>query len=203
MMVIAVSSAGTLRADDNGSSALVNPGPGSAVSPDPLAEVNNAIAQNPTDAENFIIRGNIYCGQKMWGAAQDSYEQALALAPQKLAIKMDLAELQFRQKQYDRARTDFALMATDKELGDLASYMVFLCDLFGNREDAASKELAAFNATGDEPSYYFGNVAWDIVHHNVAGARDYLNSAEHIYNPGKAKLYAANLLELGYLPLKD
>jgi len=198
MILVVGFGAGILKADSD-----TAPLAGAPPQADPLAQIESAIAQDPTDAENFIVRGNIYCKRKMWDAAQDSYEKALALEPNKAAIRMDLAELQFRRKQYDAARASFVLMASDKDLGDLASYMVFLCDLFGNHEDTASQELAAFNAAGERPSYYFSNVAWDLAHHDLAGARDYLDSAEHIYSQGKSNLYAVNLVEMGYLPLKD
>ena len=171
--------------------------------PDPMEQVNAAIAHDPTDPVNFILRCNIYGQKKDWGDAKENYEKALALDPQNSSAKVDLAEIQFRQKQYDQARASFVPLESDKDFGDLASYMIFLCDLFGKHEDAAAKELAVFNAAGEKPSYYFGNIAWDVVHHNTAGARDFMNSAEAIYQPLKADLYTINLVELGYLPLKQ
>jgi hypothetical protein len=42
----------------------------------------------------------------------------------------------------------FVALEKDPDMGDFASYKVFLCDLFGGHEDAASKELDAFNEAG-------------------------------------------------------
>jgi Tfp pilus assembly protein PilF len=170
---------------------------------DSLEKLNATIAQNPNDPIAYIRRGNIFGNQKMWGEAQADYEKALAIDPQIVVVRIDLAELRFRQKQYDQARPGFLALTHDPTFGDLASYKVFLCDLFAAHDEAASQELAAFNSAGKNPSYYFGNIAWDIVHHNFDDARGYLKSARYIYHPGVARLYATNLIELGYLPLHN
>jgi len=135
--------------------------------------------------------------------AQEDYEQALRVDPGNIIAEVNLAELKFRQKEYDLARPGFAALETNPQIGDLAGYKVFLCDLFGAHEAAARQELQAFDAVGENASYYFGNVAWDLFHHQPESARDFLASAEEIYAPKKVELYAASLLEFGYLPLAD
>ena len=170
---------------------------------DGLARVNAAIRLYPNNADAYIVRGNIYSEQKMWSEAQRDYEKAQTLSPHSAAAAINLAELQFRQKQYDQARTSFLALEGDKDMGDLASYMVFLSDLYAAHDAAAAQELAAFNASGENASYYFGNIAWDLFHQNIQGARDYLQSAQAIYPPGKIRLYESNLVETGYLPLKN
>lgn len=170
---------------------------------DGLARVNAAIGLYPNNPSVYVVRGNIYSEKKQWDDARKDYEKALSLDPQNAAAKVNLAELEFRQKQYDQARTQFLAIKGDKNLGDLAAYMVFLCDLYAAHDAAASQELAVFNAAGENASYYFGNIAWDLFHRNMAGARDYLQSAQNIYPPHKINLYESNLIETGYLPLKD
>ena len=83
----------------------------------------------------------------------------------------------------------------------MASYKVFLCDLFGGREDLASKELDIFNQAGRNASYYFANAAWSLYHHKTDDGRDWLTQAMNIYAPNKCRLYAKSLVDLGYLPL--
>jgi hypothetical protein len=55
---------------------------------------------------------------------------------------------------------------------------------------------------GGNPSYYFANAAWDLVHHKPDEARSWLGSASDIYTPAKNGFYAASLFDTGYLPLK-
>jgi tetratricopeptide (TPR) repeat protein len=168
-----------------------------------LARVNAAIKLYPNNPAAYIVRGNIYSEKKMWAEAQSDYQQALSLDPHNGAATINLAEVQFRQKQYDQARATFLTAESDPHLGDLASYMVFLSDLYAAHDAAAGQELAVFNAAEDNASYYFGNVAWDLLHKNISGARDYLQSAQAIYTPNKVRLYESNLIESGYLPLKN
>jgi Tfp pilus assembly protein PilF len=196
-------------ADEAAPAALPPPQPAAGGRPaeDPaqaaLDRVNAAIRLYPDNASVYIVRGNIYVEKKEWDLAQKDYEKALQIDSTNVAARVNLGEIKFRQKQYDLARSAFAALKGDKDVGDLADYTVFLCDLFGSHEAAARQELDAFNAVGENASYYFGNVAWDLVHHNAKDARDFLQSAENIYPPKKIRLYTSNLVELGYLPLHD
>ena len=92
-------------------------------------------------------------------------------------------------------------LESDPDMGDLASYKIFLCDLFGGHEDVAKKELDAFNATGSKPSYYYSNAAWSLFHKNTEDARSWLVSALRIYPAQKNEFYQSSLKDLGYLPL--
>jgi len=114
-----------------------------------------------------------------------------------------MAEIKFMQKDYAGARPGFAEIQTDKtsDLGDLAGYKVFLCDLFGGNTDAAQKEFDAYNSVGSYASYYYANAAWSLFHHNPEDARSWLASAGNIYNQQKNRLYSKSLFDLGYLPL--
>jgi hypothetical protein len=105
------------------------------------------------------------------------------------------------QKQYDVARPGFVALENDPDMGDFASYKVFLCDLFGGHPDVAKKELDAFDDVMGNPSYYFSNAAWSLVHKNTEEARSWLLSASRIYPPQKNVYYAQSLRDLGYLPL--
>jgi tetratricopeptide (TPR) repeat protein len=221
LILVLVAGTAELRAADDGLSSVLDgnsaakpadpaPEPSTSSQPpepsdphDGLARVNAAIQFYPNNPAAYIVRGNIYSEKKKWDDARKDYEKALTIDPQNAAAEVNLAELDFRLKQYDQARAGFLSIATDKDLGDLASYMVLLCDLYNAHDAAAGQELAAFNAAGKNASYYFGNIAWDLFHRNVNGARDYLQSAQAIYPPGKIRLYESNLVETGYLPLKD
>ena len=166
-----------------------------------LAAASSRIATNPKDAEAYSYRGSIYASMRDWDSAARDFQNAVTYDPANSKAKFNLAEMSFLQQKYDVAKTGFAALDKDPELGDLAAYKAFLCDLVGGQLDAAGKELDAFNQVSANASYYFANVAWSINHHKPDDARDWLRSASHIYPQEKLKLYATSLFEMGYLPL--
>jgi Tfp pilus assembly protein PilF len=168
-----------------------------------LARANALLRADPRNVAAYLVRGNIYGDRQLCLLAREDYETALRLDPGNLLARANLAEMEFRQKQYDAARTDFAALESVQQIRDLAGYKVFLCDLFAAHNEMAHQELQAFDAVGENASYYFGNAAWDLVHHDLTQARGFLTSAQNIYEPHKVELYAASLLQLGYLPLPE
>ncbi|MCE0483254.1 MAG: tetratricopeptide repeat protein [Methylacidiphilales bacterium] len=168
---------------------------------DAMTRVNAIIQADPKFVDAYLLRGNIYAQKLQWTEAGKEYETALGINPNNVTAKFNLAETKFRMKLYDEARTIFASVGGDPDNGDLASYKVFLCDLFGGHEDVAAKELDVFNQVGSHASYYFSNIAWDLYHKKIEDARGWLNSANQIYNPNKVIIYSVSLKDLGYLPL--
>jgi len=168
---------------------------------DALEKVNAALQAAPQNPAAYGLRGNIYTEEKLWDQAGNDYQTALQLDGKNPRVKFDLGEIQFVQKNYDAARPGFLALEQDPDIGDLAAYKVFLCDLLGGHEDVAARELDAFNQVGSNASYYFANAAWSLVHHKTEDARPWLMSASRIYEPPKFKLYATSLIDLGYLPL--
>jgi len=168
-----------------------------------LSALNQAIQMNPNSTGALVLRASIYCQKKLWSQAEDDFKAAAKIAPTNSVLKFNLVEVKFMQKQYDQARPGFLALETDPDMGDFASYKVFLCDLFGGHEAAAKKDLDVFNDVMGNPSYYFGNAAWDLVHKDLDGGRDWLLSASRIYPPQKFSYYAQSLRDLGYLPIPE
>jgi Tfp pilus assembly protein PilF len=166
-----------------------------------LGKVNGVLKADPKNLNGYILRAAIYSQKKMWAQAQQDFITALQIDPKSVRVKFNLAEIQFDQKNYDVARTGFAELQKNDNMGDLAVYKVFLCDLLGGHEAVAASELDALNQAGTNPSYYYGNVAWAVVHHKTEEARSWLTSAVNIYSPQKNNIYAESLKELGFLPL--
>jgi hypothetical protein len=137
----------------------------------------------------------------MFAEAEADFNAAYKINPNNVVIKFNLSELKFMQKHYDEARTGFLPLQKDPDMGDFATYKVFLCDLFGGHEDVAKSELDAINDKGDDASYYFANAAWDLVHKKTDDARSWLASAAHIFDAKKFSTYGESLRYLGYLPL--
>jgi hypothetical protein len=170
-----------------------------------LGKVNGVIQLDPQDKQALLLRAGIYAQLKRWDDADHDYQLILVMEPDDVAVKFNVADISFLQKKYDDARRGFVDLEHDKDLGDLALYKVFLCDLFGAHEDVAASDLHALDQVGGNPSYYFGNAAWDIAHHKNADAAGWLKSAAYIYekSPQKFSKYAASLTSVGYLPLHD
>jgi Tfp pilus assembly protein PilF len=173
---------------------------------DEALRIINAFLQiTPKDKslDAYILRGAIYAQKQQWSQAESDYKTALQLNANDDGIRYDLADLKFMQKQFDDARSAFVPLQNyhDSDIRDLIKYKIFLCDLLGGHDDAASKELDAFNQVGMNASYYFGNAAWDLVHKKPEDARSWLESSTHIYSLRKHELYLSMLKDLGYLPL--
>jgi len=166
-----------------------------------LNDLNQALKLNPNISDAYFLRASIYYQKKLWPQAENDFEAAARLTPSNMVLKFNVAETKFAQKQYDAAHSGFVALEKDPEMGDFASYKVFLCDLFGGHEDAAKKELDVFNDTMGNPSYYYANAAWSLVHKNIEDARSWLVSASQIYPAQKNALYSQSLRDLGYLPI--
>jgi hypothetical protein len=167
-----------------------------------LADANAALQKDSSSVVGYLRRGNIYGKKKMWDASKKDYQSALAIDSKCTIAAFNLAELDFLQAKYDVARPEFAALEQDPDFGDLAKYKVFLCDMVGGHEDSAAKELDAFNQVGSNASYYFANVAWNLYHKKDDDARSWMISAVRIYSPGKVRLYATPLVDLGYFSTK-
>jgi len=168
---------------------------------DALAKANAAIQAAPQDSDGYELRATIYLEKKLWDQASKDYQTALQFDGKNVLVRFNLADIQFMQKRYAAARPGFVAVEQDPDMGDIASYKVFLCDLLGGQEDVAAKELDAFNQVGSNASYYFANAAWSLYHHKTEDGRGWLTSATNIYPPEKCRFYAISLVNLGYLPL--
>jgi tetratricopeptide (TPR) repeat protein len=166
-----------------------------------LNDLSQALKLNPNSTGAYVLRASLYCQKKQWTQAEDDFKAAGRLAPTNPVLKLNLVDIKFMQKQYDAARAGFLPFVKDPDIGDFASYKVFLCDLFGGHEAVAKKELDVFNDAMGNPSYYFSNAAWCLFHRDLEGARGWLTSASNIYPLRKNAFYAQSLRDLGYLPI--
>jgi len=166
-----------------------------------LAKLSEAIQLDPKNPAAYVLRGSIYCEKKLWPQAEADFKAAMQIAPENKALKFNYYAVKFMEKQYDAARAGYLPLERDMEMGDFASFNVFLCDLVGGHQDEAAKELAVFNKAESGASYYFGNAAWDISQKKYTDARSWLESAANIYEARKFSYYAQSMQYVGYLPL--
>ncbi|MCE0484880.1 MAG: hypothetical protein LV479_11660 [Methylacidiphilales bacterium] len=166
-----------------------------------LATINKAIQLDPKIPGSYVLRASIYYQKKQWDLAQADFTTASNLSPKNVVIKFNMVEIKFIQKKYDEARAGYLELQNDSDMGDLAKFKVFLCDVLGKHDQQAAQEFAAFNKAGENPSYYYSNFVWSMLHQNVPDARDWLASAERIYSPRKNNYYQSTLHDAGFLPL--
>jgi tetratricopeptide (TPR) repeat protein len=166
-----------------------------------IAKATDILQQDPDDVRAYVLRGDLYAKKKQWSHAEQDFTAALKIDEENTSAKFDLAEIKLMQKQYAAARPGFAALVDYGDLGDLAAYKVFLCDLYGGDEAAAAKELAAFDQVESKPSYYYANAGWKLYHKKTDDARIFLDYAARTYSPETNHNYASTLKELGYLPL--
>jgi Tfp pilus assembly protein PilF len=164
--------------------------------------LSQALQLSPSATGAYVLRASLYCQKKQWTQAEDDFKAAEKLAPKNMVLKFNLVEIKFMHGQYDAARPGFLALENDPDMGDFASYKVFLCDLFGGHPEQAKKELGVFDDVMGNPSYYFANAAWCLVHNkDLEGGRSWLLSASRIYPLQKNEFYAQSLRDLGYLPI--
>ncbi len=166
-----------------------------------IAKLTDAIAANPKLSGPYVFRASVYCQKKMWPEAEADFKAASAIDPTNVVIKFNLIEVKFNQKEYDKARAGYATLTGNPQMGDLAAYKVFLCDLLAGHDAVAKKERDSFDQVDSKPSYYFSNAAWALVHKDTEGARSWLVSAANIYPSAKITYYVLPLKDLGYLPI--
>jgi len=166
-----------------------------------MNDLTQALKLNPNNTLAHVLRGSLYTQKKEWPQAEEDLKTASQIDPTNVVLEFNVSEIKFIQKEYDAARPGFAKLDKNPDMGDYASYKVFLCDLFGGHEAAAKKELDAFNEAMDSPSYEFGNAAWDLTHKNLDDARTWLLRASRVYPLSKNNFYAKSLRDLGYLPI--
>jgi len=166
-----------------------------------IAKLTDAINANPKMSGPYVFRASVYCQKKMWPQAEADFKSAAQIDPKNVVIQFNLVEVKFMQKQYDAARTGYAAITGDPQMGDLAAYKVFLCDLLAGHEDLAKKERDAFDAVDSKPSYYFSRAAWDLSHKNVDSARSWFVSGVNIFPSSKISYYLIPLKDLGWLPI--
>jgi Tfp pilus assembly protein PilF len=167
------------------------------------ADLTEAIRLNPKNPAAYVLRASLYCQKALWPQAEADFTTALTLDPKNIVVKFNLVEVKFMQKQYDLARPGYAALEKDPDMGDIAAYKVFLCDLGAGHLEVAQKELDAFNDVGSKPSYYYSNAAWSLAHKNQADAEGWLASAKRIYTDRKNVFYLQGLIYMGYLSRPD
>ena len=164
-----------------------------------LSGVDAAIQLDSHNASAYELRGSIYIQKKLWDRAEQDYNTALSISPTTIGFKYKLAEIKFMQNAFDEARPRYAAMENDENLGDLATYKVIICDLFGGHDERAAGQLALLKQADGKPSYYYANAAWDMTHHKLKEANDLVRAAQQVFTSTNTDLYLSCLVNVNDL----
>jgi tetratricopeptide (TPR) repeat protein len=169
-----------------------------------LAKATALVEADPKTIPPYVVRGHIYSEMSQWDKADADYQTILQIDPSNFAAQFNRCEIQLSKKDYDKARDGFFALEKNPDWGDLASYKVFVCDLFAGHELASRSEFETFNKAGTHASYYFANATWSFYHKQPDEGQSWVNSAERIYPHKAIYFYSATLVDRGYMkPLPD
>ena len=166
------------------------------------AEADNTAPNQP---QILNLRGEILLEQQKYDEAQTFFKDALKADPKFREAQFNLADVPFRNKDYATARDRFQALLKQTPGGDknhaaqLINFKIFLTYLLEGKDSRAQKLMEQFQFSGDTPSLYYAQAAWEFQHNNPEKANDWIASARKIYPLASNDLYAARFYDLGWL----
>lgn len=151
------------------------------------------------------LRGEILLEQGKYGDAEQFFSKALKVDSKFREAQFNLADVPFRQKDYEKSRDRFqALLKTtpggDKnQAAQLINFKIFMSYLLEGRETRAQNIREQFRFSGDTPAYYYAEAAWEFKHGNADKANDWIASARKIYPLASNAAYGSGFYDLGWL----
>ena len=159
----------------------------------------------PNQPQILNLRGEILLEQQKYDEAERFFKDALKADPKFREAQFNLADVPFRNKDYATARDRFQALLKQTPGGDknhaaqLINFKIFLTYLLEGKDSRAQKLMEQFQFTGDTPSLYYAQAAWEFQHNNPEKANDWITSARKIYPLASNDLYAAGFYDLGWL----
>ncbi|MGF1677972.1 MAG: tetratricopeptide repeat protein [Candidatus Methylacidiphilales bacterium] len=168
---------------------------------DTLKHLDEAERFSPGEISSLNLKGAVLVRQKKIDEAAEAFKQILVRQPDNAIAMFNYGEALFLSKKYTEAKEQFIkfMKAPNNNNNALARFKVILCDLLGGNEAEARKTVEALRPTISHPLEYFGRAAILFHQKNDAGAREYLQSAFNIYNPGMNLAFADSFVEIGWL----
>src|SRR5213083_2061426 len=168
-----------------------------------LAE--QADTAEPNQPQVLNLRGAILLEQQKYDEAEGFFKEALKVDPKFREAQFNLADVPFRNKDYTKARDRFQALLKQTPGGDknqaaqLINFRIFLTYLLEGKDSRAQKLMEQFQFSGDTPSLYYAQAAWQFKHDNADKANDWIASARKIYPSASNAMYAAGFYDLGWL----
>jgi predicted Zn-dependent protease len=160
---------------------------------------------DPNQPQILNLRGEILLEQQKYDEAETFFKDTLKADPKFREAQFNLADVPFRNKDYATARDRFQGLLKQTPGGDknhaaqLINFKIFLTYLLEGKDSRAQKLMEQFQFSGDTPSLYYAQAAWEFQHNNAEKANDWITSARKIYPLASNDLYAAGFYDLGWL----
>lgn len=186
------------------STVSVTPPPTLSQNSTETSEQPNTATPNPAATANSIDKR--LRSEKDSDVTQARYRLLFMLNPEQLE-QYDQAQSSLKENDYTTARTKFeglrrAISPNPKAVSESAQLLdlnIYLTLLLEGSDSRAQKMMENFQFTGDTPSLYYAQAAWEFKHNNSAKANDWVASARKIYSPELNRLFADSLYDRGWL----
>lgn len=175
---------------------------------DALSKLDEAAKLDDKDPNIPNIRGAIYLvpAVREFDKAEEEFRKALALQPDALAPKFNLAELLFVKHEFGKAEAAFAVLLTEfpklmQQVRHLIVYKVLVSQAEQKQFDKAEKTLKDnFTFMDDTPAYYFSKAAIAFASGKEAEAKDWIEKATGIFKAAENSAYLDALMEVRHIP---
>jgi len=163
----------------------------------------DAAAPNQAVAHN--LRGKVLLAQGKLEAAEAALREAVAVDPQFLEARYNLARIPFKKRDYDAARKQLeALLGAtsggrqQRRQEQLFRYQIFLTLLLEGRDAPAQKAMDEFKMMDDSPALYYAQAAWAFQHGNPTLGNTWVANARNLYPEDQSRAFAEPFLDLGW-----
>ena len=168
-----------------------------------LLDEVDAIA--PNQAVSLNLRGEILLDQGKIDEAEKALRDALAINPQLIPARYNLARVPLARKDYGTARKELeALLGAisggkEAEREQLIRYQIFLTLLLEGREGAAQKAMDEFKMMDGSPALYYAQAAWAFQHGNARQGKNWVANASNMFSAESNRAFAASFSDLGWM----
>ena len=150
------------------------------------------------------LKGAAYTKIRDFPKARVSFQRALDLNPNAFMSRFNITELDFVEHKFADAEKNFTKILADSpnmNLGTkrLIEFKILIAQLSQEKDAQAQAMLDTFNFMEDTPAYYFGHAAFAFDAKNEEEARDWIRSAERIYNQQDVSVYVDSFIEMGWI----
>ncbi len=167
--------------------------------PDAMQSIEAAEKIMPGTALLANFRGGIYFDQEKYVEATKWFKKALKEDPKFLPARLNLADIDLRKKNYEKARDAYNAMLAENPKNELLLYRVFLTWLLVKDDKNAQAALDKIPFPGDTPAHYFAEGAWAFQHGKLQEAAGYFNPGFSIFGLERCQPFAEPLIFLGWI----
>ncbi len=166
---------------------------------------DQADTTQPDQAAILNLRGEILLEQGKSSEAEQFFSKALKVDNKFREAQFNLADVPFRQKDYEKARERFQALLKQTPGGDknqasqLINFKIFMTYLLEGKDNRAQAIREQFQFSGDTPALYYAEAAWEFKHGKPETANDWITSARKIYPLASNAAYGSGFYDLGWL----